>query len=441
MIRCLKAYAHNERSKVLKASHYYEFTSVLDQKKKGVNCFLFLALVYLGLNYFQPLLILGLPSISSISKYIGSFVGLLMVVALFNSNAKRDFLAVRSVYLIVAIINIILISSLCNPSITFLDTINRFYEIFSCVIAYFVFMHLSKDTNAAKIILVSFAVFALCNVSIGLYGSITGHSILSVTRDQVGVGAFGFDQETGRSGGIRGENYVGIWNSPALALGLVLFITTKKIHEILLSSMFIVSTCIAAIVSFSRGSILSTIIVIVLSVFILRKKFSINKLFLCILVLTFTCIFATSILNVQQSYFNESIENALSERLGSGTHDVRTTLWAGYIDNLLDTNPLFGGGPGYTNDPRVLINGYIPHNSLLHVAVEHGFAGLFMYCVVIMLVIFQFKTMLSSQNADIYGIMACIIFCGMSVGLFFLSDPFMKIYWITAGIIKGRSIR
>jgi len=406
---------------------------------KANNKWLFrLAVLYLVYNYTKPILDI-LSNYNPLTLYFGRIVGVLLIIQLIFDKKFWSFLQTEKRYVvyIYLFITVVFISLPFIPNIYIFFTANRLYEIFSCWILYMIFMYLSLRDDNGKNFLWLLTGLAILNALVGLYGSLTGQSLLGITRQEVGVGAFGYDPTTGRSGGLRGENYVGIWNAPALAVGFLLLFS-KKYKNKALGMAFVIVSSLSTIISLSRTSLLCAIIVTILALFFLVRNNSYLLVFLFVSLLIF--VFSQPLIIKQSSFFSHSVRSDMEKRwsISNMIEDERIYIWDEYL-KISIKKPIFGHGAGYI-EQEISRGNTVPHNSLLDVFVEHGFSGLLLYVIPFILAVRSIIYFKNRKCQEIYGVFFCITFFGMAAGLLTLSNPFLKLVWMVAGSLEGRTI-
>lgn len=398
-----------------------------------------LSIIYIIWNYIQPLLVVLFNSslITNFGRFVGFFIAIQIIVnadirfLLFN---KKEFIIYFCFFT-----SIVLISTLFSSNYDLHTTGKKIYNIGSVLIVYIVFMYLSFHEKNIKILLWSFAILAVLNSVIGIWGALTGKSLLAISREMVGVGTFGFDPTSGRSGGLRGENYVGMWNAVALSFGFLL-LTNKKHFFKIIGIAFICLSSLAIIVSLSRTAVICGVTVIIISfILILNKRKLVHLIIFCI-VLLMIFQFSQLLLLKEMEYFTPYTARITKMRwqLSNILDNERKYIWIDYIRASLET-PVWGKGSGYINQ-EVSKGQYVPHNSFLDIFVEHGFAGLFLYIIPFILAFRSFIYFKNRRNQDPYGNVLCATFWGMAVGLLTLSNPFFKLLWMIAGSLEGRTI-
>lgn len=405
----------------------------------NINFKIIIGIIYIGLNYFLPFIVLISPNFAQFSKHTNLVFGIIITLYVFFDSKFSYLLFNKNIitYFLFTILCIIF-SIIFNQDIN-INIISSFiYELISLFIIFIFYRSIARDNINAKLLFYSAAFFSIINSAIGLYGFLTLSPIMDVTFEDVGVGAFGYDPSSGRSGGIKGENYTGIWNVPGLVLGLSILYSGNKFSKII-ALTFIILVSLASIVSLSRGSMLVSIFAI-LFYFILQRSFSIRNIIFLMFFSIFAYLYGFFIFNY--ILLNTSALNAsdLSTKwTGSAPlSDIRTQIWASYLTEIFNLNLFFGLGPSYLKIPDNFKLGFLPHNSFLDVFVQFGLMGISLYVIPLFKVIRQLLKFYFSGFIDTYFVDFSVIVLSMSVGLFFLSDEYLKIYWIFIALTIGR---
>lgn len=393
---------------------------------------------YIIFNYFMPLLLVMFPT--SMIGYLGRLIGVLMFLLLLvdYKNVLNcltfKFLIYVFFVVIVLSLSIFINIDIFNPALVFL----RIYEVFSCLLAVIFFMNLCTKENLFYYVINIFAFCAICNSLVAIYGSFTGSRFMDVSSDVVGFGAFGFDPETGRSGGIRGENYAGVWNAPAIIYGLWLLLSGSNNFKRVMGLFSFSVGFVGVLVSLSRGSLLASALMIILFLFLQKKFFSIIKFLVFAFALIFISISSFFILKSQMTYVPESTTEFLHDKWSNKKifKDSRIAIWSSYVQEMNFTDYFFGKGPGFI-EKKIKLHKAIPHNSFIDILVEHGILGFILFVTpffAILHSIFFCKSLyLEFDSSRI----AVSLFCGMTVTIIFLSNPFLKILWSVYGVLLG----
>ena len=414
---------------------------LLDIKQKNNDLrILRLSIIYLIYLYLKPLLDI-LFNYSPLIVHFGRFIGFFIVIQLI---IDRDFLffLLQKKYIIYLYLcaTTVLLSMLLSSNSELSSMVSTLYNLGSCWMIYTIFIYLSISKENARVLLWIWVGLALINSLVGMYGSFTGQSLLGMTREDVGVGTFGYDPTTGRSGGLRGENYVGFWNAPILAFGFALLFERKHMVKIIGAS-FILLSILSIISSLSRISALAGIAVIIVSLALFFHFGKLWKAIILCFISVFIFISVQSLLIHQSQYFSTYVKYDMQKRwtISNAVRNVRLKIWREYLQVAAET-PILGKGPGYIAQ-QVSRGKQVTHNSFLDVLVEHGIIGVFLYAIPFVL---AFRSSLIYRKSkllkDKYGRAACAIFWGMTVSLLFLSSPFLKLLWMLAGYLEGRTI-
>jgi len=303
------------------------------------------------------------------------------------------------------------------------------YNFISCWLIYQLFKYFLLKKSSSKIIIISLAALALLNALVALYFGLSGQKLFSVTEKEVGYVAFGYDMSTGRIGGIRGENYTGIWNAPLMIYGILLA-KNKKLLKKFLGYLFIIMSLLSAMASLSRASFLCIIFIIFSGIYIFYFKNKTNLLspILLLIVFVFTIKIALSFQYKIIEYAPENIRPEIYKRIiiSSWLENDRLSIWRYYFNSFIE-RPFFGKGPGYINEEYK--HGFlVPHNSLLDIAVETGIFGLCIYIYFFLRAIRAYlrRFAIVEDYANIFFILLMTILLGLQ----FLSNPFFKLLWI-----------
>jgi hypothetical protein len=304
------------------------------------------------------------------------------------------------------------------------------YRAVSVCLAFVLFSATARKTSGLRAICTTLALCAALNASVALWGTITHHSLFGVTAADVGVGAFGYDASSGRSGGVMGENYSGIYNSPGVVAAVaLLYRRGRRLAGFCLLLIGITGT----VVSFSRGSVLAITTAVCLFLFLKAKTLNPGHLLRAsILVLTtgavgvMTYSFALQQLPtvLQADMFARFSEKGV-------TNDSRGQILLTYLEEVRD-KPLTGAGPGHLN-AAAAHGSAVPHNSFMDVAVELGLPALALFAAAFLRPLRAVKA--ARQDARVGYLYAC--YAGTLVSLMTLSSPYLRIAWVLAGAIVG----
>lgn len=406
-------------------------------KNKRDTTMLFIGLSYLAFNYTLPVIKIYF----SYYEYIGKFIGLIMIFGIMLVPRYRSIaLQRRHVYYAFAAVVTIFASTLLNGD-ELEAVVNGVYDVMSCLAAYLFFMGLTRKDANAKLVICIFGILALGNGLVGIYGSLTGNSLFGMSSEYVGVGAFGYDPSSGRSGGIRGENYVGVWNVPALALGLSLFFSSTNIRRRSIGIFIVCLSSASILVSLSRSSIISGITTAIVGLILYAGRGRMKTILLTIFIACLVVLISQFFLGQQRSFFSKQVDDIYMTKwtFQALQEESRPRIWKEYWEDLLES-PILGKGVGYIKE-QVSRGRFVPHNSFLSITVEQGIIGLLLYILPFIMVIRSLRIYIKRQDvSDDYGKVACMSFFAIAAGLLFLSDPFIKILWVVAGILQGRTL-
>jgi|GEM_PF-7096471 len=413
------------------------------EKKGGYSLLLILTIVYLTWLYVLPLIHL-LFSDRPFLIHFGRFLIPLFIILTATRKSEISFiLRPRSVaYLGISILTALL-SNLLSSGINLADISFRIYEIITCWAVYSLFMYIFLSEKRATSILMIMAILATLNSIFGIWGAVSGKSIFGVTYEDVGFGTMGFDPATGRAGGLRGENYVGIWNVPALVMGLII---VKRQGWLLrcVGALFILLSLSSIVVSLSRTSVICGGVALIgyfyysfteIRSFLNRILFT----FLLSLVIIGCLQFSIILILRQTTFFTPHVRYEMERRwtMSEILENERKHIWLRYLTIDLD-NPFFGKGSGYIAN-KVLTGESVPHNSLIDIFVEHGVVALLIYIFPIAKGIRSFFILGKKKHkGEDIGKTLSLVTLAMFVALLFLSNPFLKIFWAMLGALDGR---
>lgn len=397
----------------------------------------FLGALYIVILYFKPILIFLSVSEIIIANLNIIVVSVMLIIILMkylkhviNAFGKH----ILFLFISVAVVILSFIFGIMEANISNLS--RSIYELSSTWVVYLIFALIASRHRYCKLILWTLVICAILNSLVGIWGAFTGDILFNTTSDVVGPGSFGYDEVSGRSGGIKGENYVGVWTVAALAMGLWYLFERKYI----LTSMSLVLISAAAIMtSLSRTSLLCGIISFVVMFLYRMKNRRSYKIVILILSAITLYYMASYVYEHQSQYFTAFASKHQSARwnIEAFWHDNRITLWTEYFEDVLK-RPIIGMGPGYISK-KVSLGWFVTHNSFLDVTVEFGLVGLALYVIPYFLTLRRSIISLKKRQSDHLQNIFVATFWGMATAVLFLSNPFNKIMWIVAGLIEGRS--
>ncbi len=290
----------------------------------------------------------------------------------------------------------------------------------------------ASNTNLLRWLIWVSVFFAGISAAIGIWGSMTGQTVLNVTREDVGVGELGFDSTTGRSGGLRGENYVGLWIAPATSMAIVRLSAGRLVLP--LSLLILALSGVA--VSLSRTAIISTLLLLVagLAWHVVRRSVR-NTILLVIGSALASSIIAALILTYGQWRSDYNVAQIVEDRfITADIKTARSEAWARGLDDFV-ASPILGKGCGASLPNEY--NRYIYHNSILDIAGELGVVGL---CIFLYPWWKAGKSLWSTrkwyrQSTELVIVTLSLV--AMILSLMTLSNPFLKIVWIYLALLQG----
>lgn len=313
------------------------------------------------------------------------------------------------------------------------DLAKALINVASVAVTYLLFCVTARSRSGLQIICVTLALCAAVNSAVAVWGAFSHQQILGATRDVVGVGAFGYDATSGRSGGIVGENYAGMANLPALVAGLALLREGQwRIVAWALMALGVVGTA----VSVSRTSVLSALVATLVFFFMSARQSGFRAMLRVALLVVCAAGVGAFAYTRYVSNLDVGFQKSVSERwselglmneldVGRGAH------WRVFGAQILD-HPLMGRGAGYL-DEQFRSYRLVPHNSFIDVAVEFGIPALLVFSVALLQPLT--KSRQAARDVRTSYIYAC--FAGMLTTLLTLSSPFGRILWATAGALHG----
>jgi O-antigen ligase len=398
--------------------------------KKNTLLYELFLIIYLIWLYFKPLIDLKINN-NFLVSYIGRIIIIILFLLLFfEKNFLFKLLKDKSTYIFLFLV---ILSSIFSAYFSQINNLNYLieylYNFISCWFIYELFKYILLEKSSSKFIIISLAALALLNTLVALYFGFSGQKLFSATEEEVGYVAFGYDMSTGRIGGIRGENYTGIWNAPLMIYGILLA-KNKNLLKKFLGYLFIIISLLSAMASLSRTSFLGIIFIIFSGIYIFYFKSKTNFLshILLLIVFVFTIKLAFSFQYKIIEYAPENIRPEIYKRiiLSSWLENDRLSIWRYYVNSFIEM-PFFGKGPGYISE-KYKQGFFVPHNSLLDIAVETGIFGLCIYIYFFLRAIRAYlrRFAIVEDYANIFFILLMTILLGLQ----FLSNPFFKLLWI-----------
>jgi hypothetical protein len=388
------------------------------------------AVLYLALLYFKTALGFLLPG--GILEYLNIVVlavGVLTLVFRFFSRVPWPY--GREVCWSTLFMLVVAFSSISNASAPHMLG-STLYEAGSLLVIYVLFATTALNNNGLRAICVTLTLCAAANSTVALWGTVTHQTLFHATREVVGVGAFGYDATSGRSGGFVGENYAGMYDLPAIIGGFAL-LTCRKWRLVAFGLVFLGIAGTA--VSVSRASFMSCIVAILVFICLAAHRLKLRTTLWIALFAALTILVGalgyTKYVSALDPRFQRMVTARFSE---SGVeNDPRADLLRIYSRDIL-ASPFLGKGAGYIKGQ--ILSGayvYVPHNSLIDIAVEFGVLALGLFSVALLRVIRAFRSAL--QDVHVSYLYAC--FFGMFVSLLTLSNPFARLIWALGGALLG----
>jgi O-antigen ligase len=408
----------------------------------GVIAVFIPSLIFIGYNY-QKELIDFLFDYSPIVNKVGQSGAFLLFIVLVMRSEFGAFLIAKKRYTayLYVFIYILVLSALFAEDKTLIGLWKGVYAVGSCWLTFMMFMYIGRMSGKSGIfqyIWLAIVFFSLCNCLVGLYGAFTGKSIFGLTREIVGVGAFGYDPSTGRAGGFRGENYAGAWNAPAFAFGISLLSLRKSKGLTVLGGLLASTSFLGTVASLSRTSVACLLVASFICLTLVLKRITARQIALFVIMGYFLTLAIPYLLESQMSYFSPRVKEYTRARwnIKQPNEFGRSVVWKEYLKTSVGS-PIWGHGPEYI-EMQVAGGRKVPHNSFLDILVEFGILGLSLYILPFILTVRYFMAYRKSNNRDGYVSSLFISFFGMAPIFLSLSTPFLKIVWIVAGLLHGR---
>lgn len=304
------------------------------------------------------------------------------------------------------------------------DSNHDLYDVASVLVCGFVVIGGCKHPGGVRRICTSLVFAAGLNAGIALWGALTHQTLFGVTARDVGVGAFGYDVSSGRSGGVRGENYSGMYNVPAVIGGYLLI---QRKRAVWLGAGLVAVGAAGTIVSMSRASVLSVgAAVLTLVVSSTGTRVALRRIPLFLFIAAATVTTGSFISDAYIATLPRSLQADIRRRFSEVgvANDERFRVFQMYWDIAMD-HPLTGAGPDVIDD-QVMLGGLVPHNSAMDIAVKYGFIACILYLWAIAKPLTNILVL--RQSAEGQFCMACYV--GMIVPLATLSNSFLRIMWI-----------
>jgi O-antigen ligase len=233
----------------------------------------------------------------------------------------------------------------------------------------------------------------------------------------------------------NGPNFYGLYAS--FLFLYMLFKKGKDKYEVFLTGI----TFVTILLSFSRGTFLAIIIVLLF--------YSLRKIFLFLPTFRFRLIRIRSLLTVfllvilllyayeEYEVFGDMVDKRLELGSGSGRLDI----W-GNAMHIFSDNPLFGIGvySFQALNNLLFLDSHYAHNTYLEILVESGIIGIVIYLCFQLMVLYQINTLSNKNNEYILMISIYIV---INIQILFLSsliDAVLYLYLAFLGYYKNKEV-
>ena len=276
--------------------------------------------------------------------------------------------------------------------------------------------------------LVVLGILALVSSLVGIWGALTQKSFLS--KSEVGVGVLGFDDETGRSGGLQGENYVGLWVAPALGLSHYLF-GKAKARFLGVALALVPMAAVAA--SMSRTSVAAFAASVLTWILLWRRALSVSTL--VVIGTGFAAgAYLIPVLIGKQFLGREQLRLEQGNRWQEiADMSGRYGIW-GEVTNKVLESPVWGHGA----DAAMRNFGVVAHNALLDVAIDFGAIGLSLFLLLPCVILSCILVNLQKVRADEFTPILCSMSVPGIVCWMTLSAAWVNLIWVLFGVLFGR---
>lgn len=384
--------------------------------------------IYLGLIYFRTALAIIFPDLPNRVNAIVLALGALL---LFMRYGARLIAVQRpSLWFVAAAAGVICASALSAGAGW--DSVGNSLSLLSGTwLAWALFAAITETGRGHRLLVIILVICSAINSAVGVWGAVTGKTLF---EGPTPVGTFGFDAITGRSGGVIGENYVGMFNLPAVVYGLWLLLRKRRVP---LGALLVGLGVAATLASLSRSSVASLAAALLAMLLLTRRRLA--ALLLVAVVASIAWWSWQGILGVLVGRLPLPAQYEAAGRWTAReiTADTRLFLWHTYLTEVPNA-PLLGKGPGYIAD-RVAGGWLVPHNSFLDVLIEFGIVGLALYLTAFWAVARNIRIAVQREPSDSVAIVLAACFLGMATSLLFLSNPLARVLWVVAGALAGRS--
>jgi len=383
--------------------------------------------VYLLLLYFRPALAYILPS--EVLRY-SNIVALSSAALVVVLRGRGRIFQRLPRYLLFLLAGIAVIGSSAAVAGAPQAKMNWvLYNFVGACLTFVAFSGAYESRRGAIGITVLLVACAAINSTVGVWGAVTKARLFNVGQE-AGVGTFGYDPIYGRSGGIIGENYVGLVDLPALVAGLWLLQNRRwNLAGVLLTA----ASGAAIVVSLSKASAMAGLVAaLAFSLISIRRRRSAVLLIGVVGALLYGGASYLTSAKDPAPYRKVSIQYRWS--MEALINEDRLTIWRSYLSDV-EGAPFLGRGPGYIAG-RISAGRQVPHNSLLDILVEFGLLGVVLYVSAFGVTVRNYwVSQRRSPNALGSLLMCC--FCGMAASTMTVSDPLYRVLWAVAGGLNG----
>lgn len=394
---------------------------------------------YIALLYLRNLLRIGISR-----EYTEAIIIIVLLMSVFAFATRSGPLQFRRseglVCWAVLFVGLIIISAFV-AGVTASALAESLYHVVSVCLSFWVFSELSRTRRGITSLAATLGICAAINAGVGLWGAVTHRNLLAFGPVSILYqDSFGYDPTNGRSGGLIGENYAGMFNVPVVVAGL--FFLRRRNWRWLGVLLVLLGTA-GTVVSASRASILSALVATCIFQVLGMRKRRLGTILGGVLALLLLICVGVLVYHVYITNIPASTAQGIEARFtAEGTlHDQRTVLAERYAREVFD-RPFAGHGPGYIKEraglrvvgnERVVVGDQVSHNSFIDVALEFGLPALVMF------VIAMFRPVATFRAARGGGLVSYLYACfiGMLIPLFTLSNPFGPIVWAMGGATVG----
>lgn len=381
------------------------------------------------ISYFSPLF--DISGFNFLSK-LGSPIMLYLALYYFFVSFRYAQLEIKNLInmtsLIILVIFFSFFSNLDNVKI---DSFWEYsYGLLSIPLVIFIFRVAASNERTLAIVFLAFSIGSVANSLFSIYSSIFKVSFAGA--NVAGSEFIGYNEDLGRVGGMRSENYVGFWNVPGILYFLSLWIKGK--YRLLSFCLLAIMYC-AVFISFSRTSVLTVIFGTIVMMWF--HKWEASKFYLISGFVALGIFLYSAVLFQLDDFTERALQQQESRwQLSTSSAIDRFNPWEYWLNEGVQGNVIFGRGPNYVHSSSRTPGINVPHNSELDVFVDFGALGLIVFISPILIIVQ--KLVSKKYSNDEYMVLLLVLFLSMFVTLQFLSSPYLKNYWLVYGLILGR---